>query len=87
MCKYTSKKQSEQENSVFSVESLFPEKKNRVDFDAQNISSNCGLLLMGQVVRQFHPQACHADSRPAYWKRLDVWLLLNCSQSNFWPKV
>ncbi len=53
MCKDTTKKQCEQEKSLFSLESPFPEKKIRVDFDAPDISSNGGLLLMDRSSGNF----------------------------------
>ena len=53
MCKDTTKDQLRQEKSIFSVESPFPEKKIRVDFDAPDISSNGGLLLMNRSSDSF----------------------------------
>lgn len=46
MCKDTTKNSNEQEKKDFSLQKTFCDKKIRIDFDAPDLSSNGGLMLM-----------------------------------------
>ena len=47
MCKDTSKKPNSKERKLFSLPEIVSDKEIRVDFNAPDISSNGGLLLVG----------------------------------------
>jgi len=49
MCKGTSKNSDYQENLLFSLPGIVSDKKIRVDFDSPDVSSNGGLLLVGNM--------------------------------------
>jgi hypothetical protein len=49
MCKGTSKSSIHQEKMLFSLPEIVPDKKIRVDFDSPDISSNGGLVLIGNM--------------------------------------
>ena len=49
MCKGTSKTLNDQEKMLFSLPEIVSDKKIRVDFDSPDISSNGGLLLVGNM--------------------------------------
>ena len=49
MCKGTSKNSDYQEKTLFSLPEIVSDKKIRVDFDSPDISSNGGLLLVGNM--------------------------------------
>jgi hypothetical protein len=49
MCKGTSKKSIDQEKMLFSLPQTISDKKIRVDFNAPDISSNGGLLMVGNM--------------------------------------
>lgn len=49
MCKGTSKTSNDQEKMLFSLPENVSDKKIRVDFNAPDISSNGGLLLVGDM--------------------------------------
>ena len=49
MCKGTSKSSTHQEKMLFSLPEMVSDKKIRVDFDSPDISSNGGLVLIGNM--------------------------------------
>ena len=49
MCKGTSKNSDYQEKMLFSLPEFVADKRIRVDFDSPDISSNGGLLLVGNM--------------------------------------
>ena len=49
MCKGTSKSSIHQEKTLFSLPEIVSDKKIRVDFDSPDISSNGGLVLIGNM--------------------------------------
>ena len=49
MCKGTSKSSIHQEKTLFSLPEMVSDKKIRVDFDSPDISSNGGLVLIGNM--------------------------------------
>ena len=65
MCKGTSKSSIHQEKMLFSLPGMVSDKKIRVDFDSPDISSNGGLVLIGNMQDSLAWQIGHLipDSR------------------------
>lgn len=69
MCKGTTKNTEKQEKKDFSLKKTFSDKKIRVDFDAPDLSSNGGLVLMQGIDCSFLDMIADALKE---WRNVDI---------------